>query len=75
MTVSGDPLVSATPISDAAEAASTYAAILGNSQFDLTLISFAPPQQAPIQQESVVAVQPAPPQDNVVGIFERLGKE
>jgi len=66
--------VSLSPITDAAEAASTYAAILGNSQFDLTLISFAPPQQAPITQASVVAEQPALPPDNVVTLWERIGK-
>jgi hypothetical protein len=74
MTVTGAPLVSLSPITDAAEAASTYAAILGNSQFDLTLISFAPPQQAPITQASVVAEQPALPPDNVVTLWERIGK-
>lgn len=67
---SGDPLVSMTPISDPAEAAATYQSILGNTKFNLNVISFAPP--APVPESSVVAVQPAPP--NKAGIFERLGE-
>jgi hypothetical protein len=50
-TVTGDPLVSATPISDPS-AASIYAAILGHTKFDLNVITFAPPQPG-----NVVAVQ------------------
>jgi hypothetical protein len=72
---SGDPLVSLNPITDAAQAAATYASILGNTKFNLSVITFAPPHQTP---ESVVAEQgqiPSRPPDNVVGIFERLGKE
>lgn len=71
MTVAGSPLISTNPIANADEAAATYAAILGNTQFDLSLVRFAPPV---IAQESVITVQPAPP-DNVVDILERLGKE
>jgi hypothetical protein len=74
MTVAGSPLISPNPIANADEAAATYAAILGNTQFDLTVVRSAPPTQAPIPQDSVVAIQPAPP-DNVVGLFNRLGKE
>ena len=74
----GNPLVSPNPIADASEAAAVYASILGNTKFDLTVINFAPPQQAPvIPESSVVAEQPAPPMkapDNVVSLFERLGE-
>lgn len=48
---SPNPLVSLTPISDPAEAAATYQSLLGNTKFDLSKITFAPPP------ESVVAEQ------------------
>ena|ERR1700722_497298 len=75
MNVVGDPLISPNPIADAGEAAAVYASILGNTKFNLSVITFAPPHQA--TEASVVAEQgqvPRPP-DNVVGIFERVGKE
>jgi hypothetical protein len=77
MNVTGDPLVSLN-VTDPAEAAATYASIVGNTKFDLSRITFAPPHQA--TEASIVAEQgqvpsgPRPP-DNLVGIFQRLGKE
>jgi hypothetical protein len=75
MTVAGDPLVSPNPIADAGEAAAVYASILGNTKFNLSVITFAPPaQESVVAQQGQVPSGPRPP-DNVVGIFEKLGKE
>lgn len=79
VTMEGSPLVTPNPISDANEAAATYAAILGNSSLDLTVITYNPPAQAPLPDVSVVAVQeqtsPTPPApDNVVQMWEHLSK-
>lgn len=57
MAVTGSPLVSATPITDAAEAAATYAAVLGNTSIDLTLVRFSGPRELPALPDNVVAVQ------------------
>jgi len=90
MSIAGAPLVSPNPISDASEAATVYATVLGNTQFDLTLVKFSPPAQAP--GNSVVSVQEAavtdgdapgqettvdpidPLPSNVTSLWERLGK-
>ena len=78
VSMEGSPLVTPNPISDANEAAATYAAILGNSSLDLTVITYSPPAQAPLADVSVVAVQeqspPPPTPDNVVSMWERAGK-
>jgi hypothetical protein len=81
MKMEGSSLVSQEPIADAAQAANIYVAILGNSNLDLTKVTFDPP----IPQESVVAVQPAadeiesgpepePYPTNVTSLYQRLGK-
>jgi hypothetical protein len=66
MTVGGSPLISPNPITDAAQAAATYASILGDTKINLNVITFAPPHQA--SDASVVAEQGqiASKPDNVV---------
>jgi hypothetical protein len=75
---SGDPLVSLNPITDAAQAAATYASILGNTKINLNVITFAPPHQTPestvVAEQGQIPPDPRPP-DNVVSLYERLGKE
>jgi hypothetical protein len=48
---SGDPLISLTPISDPAEAAATYQSLLGNTKFDLSKITFAPPESSVVSEQ------------------------